>query len=388
MVIVRARVVRAVSWNLIDQALSALSNVVLSVVVARSVSAGDFGAFSMAFLIFGIAVALTKSLVGQPLQMRFANANPEQQHRAIASGCGAALVLGLGASALLLGASAFTPSVLGEALLGLAVVLPGLLVQDSCRMAFFTLGHPRSAALIDAVWTVLMVGLFALLIFTGYDRVGYLTVSWGVGAAAAAVVGMALLRTWPAAGRAREWLRGHWDLTRYLFPEYFLGLGASQLAILLVGVIATADAVGALRAAQVLLGPLGIVAIGLFQFTMPEVARRRGTSSRSLTMVGLGVSAPLGLFAAVYVTVLVLLPDAIGVELFGDSWPGAASVLLAMGVGAVFSALANGPASVLYGSVWPTPPSGSTSSRARWCWWSSWRGPGGGVRSARPGRSL
>jgi O-antigen/teichoic acid export membrane protein len=46
---------------------------------------------------------------------------------------------------------------------------------------------------------------------------------------------------------------------------------------------------------------------------------------------------------------MLLLPDTVGVALFGDSWAGAAAVLLAMGLSSVFSALANGPAGVLYG---------------------------------------
>ena len=71
---VRARLLRNASWNLVDQALSALSNIVLSVAVARSVTAAGFGAFSVAFVIFGVLIAVTKSLVGQPLQMRFSGA--------------------------------------------------------------------------------------------------------------------------------------------------------------------------------------------------------------------------------------------------------------------------------------------------------------------------
>ena len=61
MSIVRRRLLSGVSWNLIDQALSALSNTVLSIVVARSATASDFGAFAIAFIVFGIFIAVTKS---------------------------------------------------------------------------------------------------------------------------------------------------------------------------------------------------------------------------------------------------------------------------------------------------------------------------------------
>ena len=62
-----------------------------------------------------------------------------------------------------------------------------------------------------------------------------------------------------------------------------------------------------------------------------------------------GLSGGLGLLTIGYLVVLLLLPDAVGVALFGSSWAGAAAVLLAMGVSSVSSSLANGPAGVLYG---------------------------------------
>jgi O-antigen/teichoic acid export membrane protein len=345
----RVRLLRAVSWSLVDQALSALSNILLSVLIARSVSAGAFGAFSIAFVVFGIFVAFTRSLVGQPLQMRFAARSDADQRSATADGLGAALLLGLVGTVLLAGAALVCPAPLREALLAMAVVLPVLLVQDSCRMAFFAVGRPRAAAAIDALWTLVMVGLLALLIAVGYDRLAWLTLAWGAGAAASAGLGLVLLHLRPALRRASGWLRGHWDLTRYLLPEYLLGLGSMQLAVLLVGFLAAAESVGALRAAQVLLGPLGIIGAGVFQIVIPEVARRQHLGSRTLVIFATGVGSALGLITAVYLAVLLLLPDRFGSQLFGESWPGAAAVLLAMGLSSLASSMANGPAGVLYG---------------------------------------
>jgi O-antigen/teichoic acid export membrane protein len=144
-------------------------------------------------------------------------------------------------------------------------------------------------------------------------------------------------------------VREHRDLIRYLLPEYFLGLGAMQFGILLVGVIASATAVGSLRAAQVLLGPLGVVGAAVFQFAVPEVARRTSASRRWLATFAAGLSGGLGLLTIGYVALMLLLPDAVGLALFGNSWAGAAAVLLAMGLSSVSSSLANGPAGVLYG---------------------------------------
>ena len=349
MSIVRHRLLRNGSWNLVDQALSALSNTVLTVMVARSVSAEDFGAFAIAFVVFGIFIAVTKSVVGQPLQMRFSGADSAELKAAIGRALGAALLIGLLAACGMAAVSLLTHQGVQRALVALAVVLPALLVQDSCRMALFALARPRGAALIDAFWTAIMIALLMLLVALGRDDVQWLTIAWGIGAAVSATVGLALIHVRPAPRMATSWLREQWDLSRYMFAEYFLGLGAVHLGILLVGVIATSDAVGALRAAQVLLGPLGILGAAAFQFAMPEIARRREIDGRTLSLWGLGVSGALGSVTVAYVVTLLLVPDHWGTALFGATWAGAAAVLAAMGISSLFSSLGSGPACVLYG---------------------------------------
>ena len=127
-----------------------------------------------------------------------------------------------------------------------------------------------------------------------------------------------------------------------------LGLGAAQVGLVLVGVVATADDVGSLRAAQVLLGPLGIVATAAFQFAVPEMSSRPQMSARQRAAFAFAISGALGLITVVYVAVLLLMPDSFGDALFGDSWAGAAVVLLPMGLAALASCQANGPAGVLY----------------------------------------
>ena len=110
MSIVRRRLLSGASWNLIDQALSALSNTVLSIVVARSATASDFGAFAIAFIVFGIFIAVTKSVVGQPLQIRFSGADMEAQSGAIRQGLGAALMIGVVAAVAVAGPACYCPT--------------------------------------------------------------------------------------------------------------------------------------------------------------------------------------------------------------------------------------------------------------------------------------
>jgi O-antigen/teichoic acid export membrane protein len=343
------RLVRVVSWNVVDQALSAISNLGLSIAVARTTSASGFGAFAVAFLLFGISLAITMSAVGQPLQMRLSGASAVERHHGFQAGLGAATVFGAVFGVVVLVAGVVVGGEVGGAMVALGLVLPGLLLQDSCRMAAFTLGRPQLAALIDAVWTAVQFGLLAIMINNGQHQVGALILAWGGAAAVSAVLGVTVLHAWPLPARTRRWIRQHRDLIRYLLPEYFLSLGATQFGILLVGVIASATAVGSLRATQVLLGPLGIIGAAVFQFAVPEVARRTSAATHWLIALAAALSSGLGLLTIGYVALLMLLPEAVGVALFGNSWAGAAAVLLAMGLSSVSSSLATGPAGVLYG---------------------------------------
>lgn len=342
------RALKRVSWNVIDQGLSAASNFVLAIVVARSVDASEFGAFAIAFMVYGIAIAATKSVVGQPLQMRYSSAEPVAQRVEIGRATGFVLPVGVlvGIAAAILGA-AVSGSV-GTSMVALAVVLPALLLQDTCRMAMFTVGKPAWAAMIDAVWAIAQFASIAVLLVTGYDQVWMLILAWGLSAGLSAVVGVALLKARPRIRQAISWFRSQRHLVRYLFPEYLLGLGAAQFGLVLVGVVASADAVGSLRAAQVLLGPLGIIGAAAFQFAVPEMSSRPGMDRRQRARLAFAISAALGMITVVYVLVLLLMPDWAGSALFGDSWAGAALVLLPMGLSSLASSQANGPAAVLY----------------------------------------
>ena len=337
-----------VSWNVIDQALSAASNFVLAIVVARSVDSTAFGAFAIAFMVYGIAVAATKSVVGQPLQMRYSSADPVQQRIEMNRATGFVLPIGLiaGIAAAIIGL--IVSGSVGTSMVALAIVLPALLLQDTCRMAMFTAGKPAYAAAIDGIWALAQFASIAILIVSGNEEVWKLIVAWGISAGLSALVGLVLLKVIPQVGQAINWFTAQRHLIRYLFPEYLLGLGAAQFGIVLVGVVASADAVGSLRAAQVLLGPLGIVATAAFQFAVPEMSSRPQMTSRQRGKLAFGISAALGSITIVYVSILLLLPDWAGAELFGDSWAGAALVLLPMGLASLASCQANGPAAVLY----------------------------------------
>ncbi len=344
-----AGLAKRAGWNLVDQAMSALANMALMIVVARQVNRDDFGAFAVGFLVYGVAVAVGRALVGQPLQiLHSADAMPAFR-RAVAKGQGVTMQVGLGAGVLCALVAWPIGGAMGDVLLAVAVCLPLLMAQDTLRMAFFAHGRAEHAALIDFIKVVVQFGLLFALLGMGITSVGWLTLSWGVAAVISALAGMAVLRSRPQLRGSWAWVGRQRKLTKYLLAEYTLGLGAAQLGGMLVPVLGTARDAGAIRGSETMLGPLNVLWTASLAFAVPEISRRRHLVARQRVRVMSAISAVMTFIACTYVALLLLLPDEVGEQLFGDSWAGAHSVLLPMGVLAVASALGSGPGAMMVG---------------------------------------
>lgn len=336
-------------WNLLDQVISSGTNALLSFLIARSVSASDFGGFSVAFTIFSVFIGVSRALGTSPLSVRFAGKDAEQFRRGTAAGVGTALGIGLLGGAMCLIAGVLVGGPAGTALLALGVVLPGLLVQDAWRFVFFAEGRPSAAAVNDAAWAVLQVGAVGALVVSEVDAIAPLTLAWGLSACAAAVLGLRQTGVRPLPSQARAWLRTHANLTRYLLLEYVTLQGAQQLSLLCIASIGSLSAIGALRGAVVLLGPATILAVSMYSFALPEFSRQRHSLSAKGWMSG-------AFILSFFVTALVMLwgviflfvPDTLGEELLGETWTSTRAILVASLVQQVGTVIAIGPATMLY----------------------------------------
>lgn len=340
--------VRRAGWNVADQALSALTNVVLSFIVARNVDADGFGAFSVAFLVFSLLIGAERSLVGGPLSMRHSHEDRALQHLTVRPALGTSLAMALVVSLGSLVAGLAIGGVLGPTLIALAAVLPFLILQDTARMAFFAWARPRDATINDAAWAVVQFGLVAVVVAADRATPATMVLCWGAGAAVASVVGMVQLRGWPTICGVGDWIRRHRDLMGFLMLEYLVGVGAFQGGLLLIGGALGVSDIGALRAAQVLIGPIGILSTAAMSFGVPEVARR--TCLPGATMrIAAAASGVLVAVTALYSAVILLIPDSLGEALLGDTWTGASAVLLPVALGSVVAGGKLGPAIFTYG---------------------------------------
>jgi O-antigen/teichoic acid export membrane protein len=318
-------------WTFADQALSSLTNFVLAIVVARAVSASDFGAFSLALVTFAFVVGLGRGMIGDPFVVRFTDAPRRIRRRATGQATGAALVFGALAGVVCALAAIFLTGHARYALLALALSLPGLVLQETWRHTFFAAGRPAAATVNDGVWAVVQFGLLGVLLAADVKSVFVITIAWGLSALVAAIVGILQTSIVPRPFSALAWYHETRDLNVRMALDFALNMGAVNLAIFLVGGIAGLVGVGALRAAQVLLGPLNLLFAGLSAFVLPALARE-AASGRRLVRSALRASGATGAVASTWVVILLVLPTAVGDQILGESWAGAHSVMLGSGL--------------------------------------------------------
>ena len=335
-------------WNLFDQVLSSGTNAVLSVLVARSVDATEFGSLAVALSVFAIMVGLTRALATSPLGVRFSDAPMVDFRTAASSASGAALAISLVAGAGCLAASTVVEGPTASTLLALGVVFPGLLVQDACRQVFFAAARPQAAAANDAVWAVVQIGLVAVLLNSGVSTVWPLVAAWGGSAVLAALVGLLQARMVPRPQLAGRWVARHRDLTGYLVGQFLALQGSQQGALLVIAGLASLDAIGALRGVQVLLGPTTILAVAAVSFAVPEFSRRRARLDvRGWLTSALSVSAVVSVLGLAWGALFIVLPGAVGAWLLGQTWPGVQSILVPTILGQLGATIGLGPSVML-----------------------------------------
>jgi len=140
---------RRLSWGVADQAVSSLTNFAVNIYIARYLGAVQYGAFSLAFVTYGFALQASRGLATDPLLVRFSATDVPTWRRAVANCTGTATAVGMATGACVLAAAALLSGVTRQAFLALGLTLPGLLLQDSWRFAFFALGRGSLAFLND-----------------------------------------------------------------------------------------------------------------------------------------------------------------------------------------------------------------------------------------------
>lgn len=126
---------------------------------------------------------------------------------------------------------------------------------------------------------------------------------------------------------SRRWLVDHWDQAGYFLAEWVLVLGAMHGSMLLIAAWATVQGrrrppglAGSARSAH-------LAASSVYEFVLPELGRRPQLSARDRLRLSCLISGPLVLVGLAWGLVLLMVPDGIGSQLLGDTWPMTRTVL-------------------------------------------------------------
>jgi O-antigen/teichoic acid export membrane protein len=321
-------IAKRLSWGLGDQAVSSISNFLVGLVVARELGVAAFGVFSLAWVTYGVILNISRGLATDPLVVRFSGVSTEEWRTATSRAAGTAIVVGFVFGALSALAGLAIGGSIGGAFLALAVVTPGLLLQDAWRFAFFAAGQGHKAFLNDTVWTVITIPLL-LLVAAIHSTVWGFLLAWGGAALVAAGFGLLQSGVAPHFNGVRDWLRRHRDLGARYMVENVSNSGASQLRMYGLGAIAGLADVGAIRGAELLLGPFLALLMGVSLVAVPEAARVLRRAPHRLVqfcvLIGGAQAAAAALWGA---ALLLVVPDSVGRLLLNEVWAPASHLIL------------------------------------------------------------
>lgn len=321
-------------WGVGDQAVSSLGNFGLGLFVARTYGAVSFGAFTLAFVTASVVLNAARGVATDPLLVRHSGPADDAWRRAAGAATGTALAVGVVCGILSAAAGLLLPAPVGPAFLALAAVLPGLMLMDSWRFAYFSCGRGRVAFGIDLAWLVVLAVALVMLHYLGGGGVVTSLLAWGAAVTFAGVGGALRAGVRPRLDGVPIWLRRHRDLAGRYLAENVTFSGASQIRAVLLGGATSLAAVGQLRASEMLMGPFVVVLMGISQVAVPEasrVLRRRGGGPARLQRFCLALGSVQAVAAAGWgIAVLVALPLGLGELLLDELWPSAAALLPAV----------------------------------------------------------
>jgi O-antigen/teichoic acid export membrane protein len=321
--------VTRLGWGVADQGVSSLGNFAFSILMAKALSPSDFGAFTIAWVTYGMILNASRGLATDPLVVRFSHTDVASWRAAVRASTGTAVSVGLVSGLLCVAIGSVLPEPVGTGILVLGLVLPGLLLQDAWRFAAFAAGRPVLAFVNDVVWAVLQSGVALALLVSDTASVATASLAFGGTATVAALVGWIQLRVAPHPGLVRQWLVTQRSLAaRYAIENTSIS-GARQLRMSLLGVIVGLAAVGQVRAAEILMGPFMVILMGIAQVAVPEGVRVLKRSPHRLIRFSLLLGSVQATAAVVWgLLMFVLVPRGLGELLLGDLWPGAYALLL------------------------------------------------------------
>lgn len=313
------------AWTLIDQAVYAATNLALTILIARSVSASTFGAFAIAYATYILLTGIGRALTGETSLIQLPRSSNSSEF--LNGATGAALTFGLIAGVCVGVAGLTIGGEVGASLAALGLFMPALQAQDTWRYLWFASGRPRQAALNDTLWGVLQFAFALTSLAAGLTTAPWLIAAWGASGSVSAAVAYRQARSWPSAAAGIPWIKRNRHISLRLAMEFAVGASSQYATLWGLALISGATAAGALRGSEALAGPARLWIIAVSAYSIPAAARDLQRGNPYLWHVcRIATGAAVGVIG-IYSVVLFVARDIVGPRLLGDTWESASTVL-------------------------------------------------------------
>jgi protein-tyrosine phosphatase len=291
-------------------------------------------------IVYVLAIGASRALITEPLTVRFAGSEAAvraEGRRAL--GFAGLLGLGLGVVCCIAGVAVGAP--LRSVLPVLGACFPLLLVQDSGRIICFALKRPRTAALNDGAWLVLMVTAIAVLLALGDTSLWVLVAAWLVPGVFSGLLILGQLALVPSLQKPMSWITENRNLSIPLFHAFLLTAAPPYLLYAVAPAVSSLATLGVARAAYVPFSAFGVFLQSGWLLLLPAASNKSVQKTARLAVVA---SVALGSVALVWgLLIAVALPDAIGHLIIGARWFDTETERVLFGFALLLQACAIGP---------------------------------------------
>jgi hypothetical protein len=317
------------AWSLLSQGCAALSNGVVTIGVAALANGREAGEFGLAMVLFVVTAVIVRALGGDALLLA---TDPSRFEAHVVT-----LALLSAAGGVVVGVTLMATRDLPATAVWVIGGLVLLVLQDACRYLCFARRDPRSCAMADGVWCVVMLLVASIAAWSGGLEATELAAAWVIGGGVSLM--LLLSRLHPAARLVRHPM---WDphTQWWLLAEAAALSGPVHAVTVIAGVTAGIESVAALRVLQVVFGPMSLIFTAWYVSQIGRVVERARTQPTVVMTTVVRVGAMLAVVSLSLGFVVLALPRDVGVAVAGDVFVPARSVVVPTAIATALTAVA------------------------------------------------
>jgi hypothetical protein len=290
-----------------SQLITNVTNTSIAFVVAATSSRSVFEGFAYFYVAYSLVTVACRALVGEGILLHGCHRSGRRvlEFRRVA-------LMGFGSGLLIVPLVAI--GAVDRVLLFAPLLFPAALVQETARLVAFKEANGRVALRSDLTWLVIQTLAVALLVVLGQTRIWMWLLAWSLGAAGGLMVaarGLTVVRDHAQAIRRAAQAKIDYRLASSIVAPALANHGT----ILVLGLSAGAGSLGALRGAQLLYGPVAVLAAAV-----PMLAASIASWGHEALRTSLHALAGFALLIVTCQAVILVLPTSAGRLILGDTW--------------------------------------------------------------------